>query len=820
MAAGKDWPMVTDHVPFARADDPLCLLVPREIERASRTRDGVLLYLKALRLKKEEINVSMLQKGVSYAFTGEWGRMTLRVQLLSDTDLRVRMAEGESIPELRQPMLLAEPESFEEFTYTEDADAIRVTTGRIAVELCRNPFRLRVLDETGRTLYEQYNDDAHNVTSDRRRGHREDGSNADALDPALSFPGFLRYPSGLAKNERTGATLYAQTVRLQHGERFYGFGESFSRLNKAGQEIFNEVTNPVGVSNARSYKCAPFFLSSRGYAAYYNTPRRIRFQMGADFFKAYSAEAEAPLLDLFLFFRKSHAQNLLAYGDLTGHSALPPKWAFGVWMSRNCYMTGQEVEEVAAELRTRSLPCDVMHIDWAYCKTTDYDFEFDTARFPNVMQMAQRLLAKGMRLSAWQLPYIRHTSPVFQEAAAHHALALEKDGSIADAAQKQAVIDFSSPEAVDWYKGKLRALLQQGIRVIKTDFGECASEHYVYKTVDGADMHNLYPLFYNKAAYEVCEEVHPGDSLIWGRSAYAGCQRYPVYWGGDSDSDFAGMYHSLRGGLSLGLSGFPFWSHDVGGYFGTPEPAVYIRWLQFGMLSPLVRFHGTSAREPWAFGEEAVRQYQKYAVLRYSLMEYLYGEAGKCTEDCTPMLRALALDFPEDPAAGEIDDEYLLGRNILVVPVFSTDATRTVYLPAGTAWLDYHTFTWHEGGQTVTIDTPIDITPVFLRGGTATPFIEPMQHVDERPVEYIRWEICPAHDSALYELKTDKLDIRMRYDFEESTGTGRLVVKGAPAGMRMEYRIHCPDVKRLYCNGREIPFAYGDNRFALANIQE
>lgn len=811
--------MINDTAPFARATDPLSLLVPREIERVSRTRDGVLLHIKALQLKKEEISISMLQKGVSYAFTGEWGRMALRVQLLSDTDLRVRMAEGEEIPDLRQPMLLAEPEGFQEFTYAEDAEAIRLMTGHITVELYRNPFRVRVLDEAGRTLYEQYNDDRHNVTNDRRRGHREDGSCADTLDPALSFPGFMRYPSGLVKNERTGATLYAETVRMQHGERFYGFGESFSRLNKTGQNILNEVTNPVGVSNMRSYKCAPFFLSSRGYAAYYNTPRRISFMMGADFFKAYSAETEAPLLDLFLFFHKSHAQNLRAYGDLTGHSALPPKWAFGVWMSRNCYMSGQEVEEVAAELRARSLPCDVMHIDWAYCKTTDYDFAFDTARFPDVPQMAQRLLNKGIRLSVWQLPYIRHTSPVFPEAAAHHALALEQDGAIADSVQKQAVIDFSSPEAVDWYKGKLRALLQQGIRVIKTDFGECASKHNVYQTVDGADMHNLYPLFYNKAAYEVCEEVYPGDSLIWGRSAYAGCQRYPVYWGGDSDSDFSGMYHSLRGGLSLGLSGFPFWSHDVGGYFGTPEPEVYIRWLQFGMLSPLVRFHGTSAREPWAFGEEAVLQYQKYAALRYSLMEYLYSEAKQCTKDCTPMLRALALDFPEDPVAGEIDDEYLLGRNILVAPVFNTDASRAVYLPAGTVWLEYHTLNWYDGGQTIYVDTPIDITPVFLRGGSATPFVAPMRHVNERPVERIRWEICPVHDSAQYALNTDGLDIRVRYDFDSVTGTGWITAEGAPIEMRMDYRIHCPSVKRLYCNEREIPFAYGENCFVLAGTE-
>ncbi len=804
---------------FARSEDPITLLVPREIESAVYESDGVLLRLKALHLVQKQINVSMLRKGTSFAFTGEWGSVSMRVQFLSETELRVRAAQGDLIPDVRQPMLLSEPTGYTQFTVSEDEHFITLTTPRITVRLQCSPFCLTVLDAEGRTLYEQYNDDAHNVTADRRRGRREDGSGSDAYDPSFSYPGFMRYPSGFVTNKHSGRTLYAESVRMRHGERFYGFGESFSKLDKSGQDILNDITNPVGVSNCRSYKCSPFFLSNNGYAAYYNTPRRIRFCMGADFFKAYSCEVEAPLLDLFLFFRGDYAKNLQAYCNLTGMSEVPPKWAFGAWMSRNCYMTGQEVEDVAAELRARELPCDVMHIDWAYCKTTDYDFEFDTSRFPDVSAMAQRLSDKGIRLSVWQLPYIRHTSPVFPEAVAHHALALEKDGSIADVAEKQAVIDFSSDEAVTWYKEKLRALLRQGIRVIKTDFGECASSEYVYKTADGADMHNLYPLYYNKAAYAACQEVYPGDSLIWGRSAYTGCQRYPVYWGGDSDSDFMGMYHSLRGGLSLGLSGFPFWSHDVGGYFGTPEPEVYIRWLQFGMLSPLVRFHGTSAREPWAFGETVVEQYRKYAALRYSLMEYLYSEAKKCAQDCTPMLRALVLDFPNDPAAETVDDEYLLGRNLLVAPVFSTDPSRKVYLPAGTAWLHLHTGTWYEGGQYVEIDTPIDITPVFLRGGTATPFIEPMQHVDERPIEQIRWEICPVCNIALYELKTDKLDIRMRYKFDGVTGAGRITAEGVPEGMRSVYHINCPDVKQLFYNGREMPFEYEDNRFVLSNVE-
>ncbi len=805
-----------EYKTFSKSDftgEHLKLHIPRVIKKLQVINGRVEMALDTLVCYKEPIVISALMQGRAFRFGGSMAEMTLVLEFVSPSTLRVRLSNGSKVPEKHQLMLLEEPRPLQSFRCVEGEEAYSLITDKALVKLYKNPFRMEIADSNGKVLYRQYNDDMHNVTQDRRRGFKEgEDDNMTGNAANLSYPGFECFPFGYVEDEDTGRFCYCESVETRFDECFYGFGERFSPINKNGQEILNWVINPVGVSNNKAYKSVPFFMSNRGYGVYYNTPRKIRFSMGDYFYKAYSSQVEDDLLDMFIFVEQDTRNILEQYTELTGKSQIPPKWSFGVWMSRNCYMTQKEIEEVAQKLRNEELPCDVMHIDWAYCKDFNFDFEFDTERYPDIPGMCRKLLDKGIKVSVWQLPYIKEASTIYKEAAEKGYLARHEDGSIADLEAHEGVIDFSNPDAVSWYQEKLRNLLKQGIRVIKTDFGENAQDCYRYFSLDGRDMHNLYPLLYNKAAYEVCQEVHPGDSLVWGRSAYAGCQRYPVYWGGDSDSDYNGMYHSLRGGLSLGLSGFPFWSHDVGGYFCTPEPDVYIRWLQFGMLSPLVRFHGTSAREPWAYGEEAVHQYRKYAALRYSLMEYLYSEAHQCAEDGTPMLRALVLDFSDDPMTVNIDDEYMLGRNILVAPVFSSDPVRKVYLPAGTAWLDLHHHKWYGGGRTVEISTPIDITPVFLRGETATPFVEPMNYVDERPHEKMRWEICPVHDIAYYDLKTDTRNISFRYDFDGDTGVGRLNIQGAQ-GLELTYAINCPDVKKLYINDVETEIIYDENHF-------
>ena len=764
-------------------DEGVLVRFPRRVLSVSRTGSRVRAVLETIVFRKQPLVISALMYGRDFHDTGQREEMCLTLDFYRDETVRLQLADGRETPDRETLMVAQMPPAAEALVVTETPAAYEITAGDLTAVITKEPYSL-TLKRGDVCLYQQYLNDLHNVTNDRRRGHTE-GEGGDETDISLQYPGFECFPFGTVENPASGERCFTESVRVSPGEAFYGFGERFSPLDKNGQELLNWVINPVGVSNSKAYKCVPFFYSSAGYGVYYNTARKIRFSMCSYYYKAYEVQVSDNHLDLFLF--AGNMKTVLGrYSRLTGLSTVPPRWAFGVWMSRNCYMTQDEVESVADRLNAEKLPCDVMHIDWAYCKTWDYDFAFDTRRFPDVGGMAAKLLEKGIRLSVWQLPYIKKTASTYANAEEHGYLAREADGRTADTQAGEAVIDFSNPEAVRWYQGLLRGLLEQGIRVIKTDFGENAQDVYRYHALDGKDMHNLYPLLYNKAAYEVCQEVYPGDSLVWGRSAYAGSQRYPVCWGGDSDSDYSGMYHSLRGGLSLGLSGFPFWSHDVGGYFCTPDRRVYIRWMQFGMLSPLVRFHGTSDREPWAYGPEAEDIYRRYAGIRYSLAEYLYSQAGTCVVEGLPMLRALVLEYPDDPGAARIDDQYLLGSQILVAPVFSDEPVRKVYLPEGNVWYDFFTGQCHEGGRYISREVPLDIMPIYYRGGTATPRIKPGLHINMTPPDTIIWDITPDHGRAAGEVTMEGRTLRLEY--REEKGVGHIQVT-EEENIRQQFRL-------------------------------
>jgi alpha-D-xyloside xylohydrolase len=250
-----------------------------------------------------------------------------------------------------------------------------------------------------------------------------------------------------------------------------------------------------------------------------------------------------------------------------------------------------------------------------------------------------------------------------------------------------ALVDFTNPEATAWFQSKLKVLLDQGVDGFKTDFGERIPTDVVWH--DNADperMHNYYTHLYNKAVFELLEkERGQGDAVLFARSATAGGQQFPVHWGGDCWSSFGAMAESLRGGLSLSLSGFGFWSHDIGGFEGTPDPAVFKRWLAFGLLSSHSRLHGSSSyRVPWEFGDEAVDVAKQFTELKHRLMPYLYGAAVEAHRTGVPTMRPMLLEFPDDPATRTVDRQYLLGPDLLVAPVFSEDGQVEYYVPEGT----------------------------------------------------------------------------------------------------------------------------------------
>jgi alpha-D-xyloside xylohydrolase len=295
-----------------------------------------------------------------------------------------------------------------------------------------------------------------------------------------------------------------------------------------------------------------------------------------------------------------------------------------------------------------------------------------------------------------------------------------------------AIVDFTNPAACRWYAGHLRRLLAMGVDCFKTDFGErIPVEGVVYH--DGSDpagMHNYYPVIYNECVFKTLERFQGrGQAALFARSAYASSQRFPLHWGGDCWSTFESMAESLRGGLSLGLCGFGFWSHDIGGFDGPGPMAVYKRWVAFGLLSSHSRLHGSSSyRVPWNYDEEACDVVRGFTKLKCRLMPYLYGQAVTAHREGVPVMRAMLVEFPDDPASDTLDRQYMLGDALLVAPVFTEDGAVDYYLPDG-RWTHLLTGEVQTGGRWHRARHDFLSLPLFVRPGT----ILPVGAVDDRP---------------------------------------------------------------------------------------
>ncbi|MHB1489779.1 MAG: alpha-xylosidase, partial [Cellulomonas sp.] len=371
----------------------------------------------------------------------------------------------------------------------------------------------------------------------------------------------------------------------------------------------------------------------------------------------------------------------------------------------------------------------VFHFDCFWMREFHWtDFVWDPATFPEPAAMLARLKAKGLHISVWINPYIAQRSRLFVEGKARGYLVRRTDGSVWQTDLWQAgmaLVDFTNPDARAWYSGYLRELLATGVDCFKTDFGErIPSEDVIYH--DGSDperMHNYYTHLYNQTVFETLVEVRgEGEAVLFARSATAGGQTMPVHWGGDNDSTFASMAETLRGGLSLGLSGFGYWSHDIGGFEGTPDPLVFKRWLAFGLLSSHSRLHGSgSVRVPWAFDDEAVEITRRFTHLKYRLMPYLAATAETAHTDGVPVVRHLMLEFGDDRSALSADTQYMLGESLLVAPVLDADGHVDVYVPDGvwTSLLDGSTVT---GPRWVHQVHAASSLPVLVRPGTVLPW--------------------------------------------------------------------------------------------------
>ena len=520
-------------------------------------------------------------------------------------------------------------------------------------------------------------------------------------------------------------------LTLSVGELVYGLGERFTAFTKNGQvvDIWNE---DGGTCSNQAYKNIPFYLTNRGYGVFVNHTGRVSFEVASERTSRVQFSVPGESLEYFVIDGPTPKAVLDKYTQMTGRPALPPQWSFGLWLSTS-FTTNydeQTVTEFIQGFADRDIPLSVFHYDCFWMRGFRWcDFEWDPVVFPDPAGMLARLHGRGLKVCAWINPYIGQASSLFAVGRDKGYFLKRANGDVWQWDMWQpgmAIVDFTNPEAVAWYKGLLSNLLKQGVDALKTDFGERIPTDVVYH--DGSDpvlMHNMYAQIYNQAVFELLEEKRGvGEAVLFARSATVGGQKLPVHWGGDCWSDFEAMAESLRGGLSLCLSGFGFWSHDIGGFEGLPPADLYKRWVAFGLLSSHSRLHGsTSYRVPWDYDEEAVDVLRFFTKLKQRLMPYIWSAAVEAHKTGTPVMRAMHLEFPDDPACDTLDRQYMLGEALLVAPVFSYDGMVDYYVPTGT-WTNLLTGEVVEGGRWVREQHSTRSLPLLARHGYSIPVLD------------------------------------------------------------------------------------------------
>lgn len=599
--------------------------------------------------------------------------LKFKIDFVTPRTVRIRMLTTPVEPKPAASIMLAkEPGRDGSRKVTETNDKIIYSSDYGTIQINKNPWRIVLKDKAGRIL-----------------------SQTAALSDADSTQ--VKYtPFCFVKRGSDNARRINPVFTLTADEMIFGCGESATGLNKAGQKVNLFVTDPQGPETDQMYKPIPFFMSNRGYGMFMHTSAPVTCDFGATYIGLNKMFMGDENLDLFVFF--GEPKDILdEYTDLVGKPGMPPLWSFGTWMSRITYFSEKEGYDVAANIRKNKYPCDVIHFDTGWFDVDwQCDYKFSENRFQNPQQMLKDLRSQGFHVCLWQLPYFTPKNRYFSELIEKDMYVKNGNGELP---YEDVVLDFSNPETVKWYQDKLAGLLNIGVSAIKVDFGEAAPLNGIYASgKSGWYEHNLYPVRYDMAVSEITKKLH-NENIMWARAAWAGSQRYPLHWGGDAATTNTGLLGTLRAGLSFGLSGFSFWSHDMGGFVKSTPEDLYCRWIPFGFLTSHTRAHGAPPTEPWLYDSKRVQDvFRKSAEMKYRLMPYVYAQAKECTEKGLPMLRALFVEFPDDPGAWKVDDEYLFGSQILVAPLLESGMTgRTVYLPEG-KWIDYQTEKVYEGG--------------------------------------------------------------------------------------------------------------------------
>lgn len=521
-----------------------------------------------------------------------------------------------------------------------------------------------------------------------------------------------------------------EQLDLGVGEKIYGLGERFTNFIKNGQtvDIWNE---DGGTGTEQAYKNIPFYLSNRKYGLFVDNPGKVSFEVGSEKVSRVQFSVPGEEMSYSVIGGKDLKSILNTYTDLTGKPPLVPEWSYGLWLSTSFTTDYDEktVLDFVDGMAERNIPLSVFHFDCRWMKELEWcNFDWDKSKFPDPEGLLKKLHDRGLKVCVWINSYIGQKSPLFEEGAKNGYFIMNEDGTPWQWDKWQAgmaIVDFTNPEATKWYQGYLKKLVAMGVDCFKTDFGERIPTEGV-KYYDGSDpqlMHNYYTYLYNKAVYDVLVETKGADqAILFARSATVGGQQFPVHWGGDCSSNYPSMAESLRAGLSFGMSGFGYWSHDIAGFEDQATPDLYKRWTQFGLLSSHSRYHGSTAyKVPWLYGDEAVDVAREFTELKLQLKPYLLKMMQETHETGIPMMRAMVLEFPDDPTCEDIDTQYMLGDDLLVAPIFREDGVARFYVPddgSGQPWTNIITKTAYEPGKWYTEQYDYHTLPALARPGT------------------------------------------------------------------------------------------------------
>ena len=538
---------------------------------------------------------------------------------------------------------------------------------------------------------------------------------------------------------------------LPSSDKVYGLGEKWGSLNRRGQLIHSFNQDALGVNAEASYKNSPVAWSSGGWGLIVHTPSPVVHAVGYAPWshRSYGLLVEDDALDIVLFRAPTAKDFLKRFSELCGRAPVPPKWSTGVILSRAYYQTADELLSTAREVRKRNMPCDTITLDGRAWQDTRTRFSFDWCpdRYPDPEPVLDELKRLDFKICIWEYPMVSVENHNFDEferkgwflkepksqRAYRYQWDLSPFGKVLTPLPESGIIDFTHPEAYAYWKNRHKELFDLGVDMIKADFGEQVVEDVVaHNGASGRELHNVYSLLYNRCVYEAAEEFSKNGPFLFSRSSWLGCHRYPSQWGGDPQADWEGLAASIRGGLSWGLSGGPYYATDVGGFYGDRrDPVLYVRWLQASIYSAHVRLHGIGQREPWSYGGEAEAAAIKALQQRYRLLPYLERVMEESHQEGLPVQRAMSLACPDEPQAWEFDTQFFFGADLLVAPCLREDGKVEVYLPKG-EWVRFPDGRQlYSGGNVYRLSLNLDEDCVFVQSGVSVPLGPSVEHTGQ-----------------------------------------------------------------------------------------